>query len=166
MGQLQDAGNTTTLAHYLELLAGAGMVTGLQKYSGSVIRQRASSPKLQTMNTALISAQGTHTLESALLERDQWGRLVESSIGAHLINSLYGSDIQVWYWREGNNEVDYVLQRGDELVALEVKSGRLRDSMPGMAAFSRQYTPKRTLLIGDQGIRVEEFLQLNPEQLF
>jgi predicted AAA+ superfamily ATPase len=118
------------------------------------------------MNTALISAQGTNTLESALLQRDQWGRLVESSIGAHLINSLHGSDIQVWYWREGNNEVDYVLQRGDELVALEVKSGRLRDSMPGMAAFAKQYKPKRTLLVGNQGIRVDEFLQLNPEQLF
>ena len=87
-------------------------------------------------------------------------RLVESA------NSLYGSDIQLWYWREGNNEVDYVLQRGDELVAIEVKSGRLRDSMPGMAAFSKQYTARRTLLVGQQGLSVEEFLQLQPEQLF
>ncbi|MDD2500254.1 MAG: ATP-binding protein [Geobacter sp.] len=166
IGQLQDAGNTTTLAHYLDLLSGAGMVTGIQKYSGSMIRQRASSPKLQVMNTALISAQATNNLKTALLERDQWGRLVESAIGAHLINSLYGSEIQLWYWREGNNEVDYVLQRGDELVALEVKSGRLRDSMPGMAAFGKQYAPKRTFLVGQQGLSIEEFLQLAPEQLF
>lgn len=166
IGQLQDAGNTTTLAHYLELLAAAGMVTGIQKYSGSLIRQRASSPKLQVMNTALISAQGTGTLKTALLERDQWGRLVESAVGAHLINSLYGSELRLWYWREGNNEVDYVLQRGDELVAVEVKSGRLRDSMPGMAAFVKQYAPQRTLLVGQQGLSVAEFLQLQPEQLF
>lgn len=166
IGQLQDAGNTTTLAHYLELLAAAGMVTGIQKYSGSLIRQRASSPKLQVMNTALISAQGTGTLKTALLERDQWGRLVESAVGAHLINSLYGSELRLWYWREGNNEVDYVLQRGDELVAIEVKSGRLRDSMPGMAAFVKQYAPQRTLLVGQQGLSVAEFLQLQPEQLF
>lgn len=166
IGQLQDAGNTTTLAHYLELLSGAGMVTGIQKYSGSMIRQRASSPKLQAMNTALVSAQGTNNLKAALLERDQWGRLVESAIGAHLINSLSGSEIQVWYWREGNNEVDYVLQRGEELVAIEIKSGRLRDSMPGMAAFAKHYLPKRTLLVGQQGLPVGEFLQLHPEQLF
>lgn len=166
IGQLKDAGNTTTLAHYLELLSGAGMVTGLQKYSGSMIRQRASSPKLQAMNTALISSQGTNNYKSALLERDQWGRLVESAIGAHLINSLYGSEIQLWYWREGNNEVDYVLQRGDDLVTLEVKSGRLRDSMPGLTAFAKQYKTRRTLLVGDQGLRVDEFLQLHPEQLF
>ena len=58
VGQLQDVGDTTTLAHYLDLLAGAGMITGLQKYSGNAVRRRASSPKLQVLNTALMTAQG------------------------------------------------------------------------------------------------------------
>ena len=57
LGQLTDAGNTTTLAHYLELLSGAGLLTGLNKYSTQLIRQKGSSPKLHVMNTALMTAQ-------------------------------------------------------------------------------------------------------------
>lgn len=158
MGQLQDAGNTTTLAHYLELLAGAGMITGLAKFSGRKVRQRSSSPKLQVLNTALLAAHAAHDLAAAEQNRDYWGRIVESAIGSHILNSAAGEGIEVTYWREGNLEVDFVLQRGESLTAIEVKSGRRRDSLPGLAAFSKAYPKARPLLVGGQGMPLEEFL--------
>jgi predicted AAA+ superfamily ATPase len=157
LGQLHDAGNTTTLSHYLELLTGAGMVTGLSKYSGTKIRQRGSSPKLQVFNTALQSAYSTLPLERLLLEREAWGRLVESAVGTHILGSSAGTGIETLYWREGNHEVDFVLRRGDTVTGIEVKSGRSRQSLPGMAAFMREFPGHRSLLVGGQGIPLEEF---------
>jgi hypothetical protein len=158
LGQLTDAGNTTTLAHYLDLLQGAGMLAGLAKYARGQVRQRGSSPKLQVLNTALMSAQDTRSLAQARQDGDHWGRLVESCIGAHLFNSSFGTSISVTYWRERNHEVDFVLQEGKTTVAIEVKSGGRHTSLPGMEAFTRQFKPKRQLLVGGQGIALEEFL--------
>jgi hypothetical protein len=158
IGQLTDAGNTVTLAHYLELLQGAGMLAGLSKYSRGQVRQRGSSPKLQVLNTALMSAQDQRSLTEARQDGNYWGRLVESCIGAHLFNSSLGTDISVTYWRERNHEVDFVLQKGKTVVAIEVKSGGRRESLPGMEAFTRQFKPQRQLLVGGQGIALEEFL--------
>jgi predicted AAA+ superfamily ATPase len=158
LGQLTDAGNTVTLAHYLELLQGAGMVAGLAKYSHAPVRQRGSSPKLQVLNNALMSAQDQRSLPEASGDRDYWGRLVESVVGAHLFNSSFGTSISVTYWRERNQEVDFVLQQGKTVVAIEVKSGGRRDTLPGLAAFAQHFKPKRQLLVGGQGIPLEEFL--------
>lgn len=158
LGQLQDAGNTTTLAHYLELLGGAGLVAGLPKYSGSRVRQRGSSPKLLVLNSALKSATSGRSYADARRDADLWGRLVESAVGAHL---RAGAD-ELAYWREGNLEVDWVVSRGRESVAFEVTSGRRKDSLPGLAAFSAAHSPKRTLLVGGQGIPLEEFLLADP----
>jgi uncharacterized protein len=158
LGQLQDAGNTVTLAHYLELLEGAGMVMGLMKYSHGQVRQKGSSPKLQVLNTALMAAQGGKTFEEVRGSGDEWGRYVESSVGAHLVNTSAGTGLAVTYWRERNHEVDFVLQRGTECVAVEVKSGRRRESLPGMTAFTKHFSPKKTLLVGAQGIALKEFL--------
>jgi predicted AAA+ superfamily ATPase len=158
LGQLQDAGNTTTLAHYLDLLAGAGMVVGLQKYSAEVVRSRASSPKLQVLNTALSSATIELDPAEAKADPERWGRLVESAVGAHLANAAAVGDCHLFYWRERNREVDFVVQAGRQLVAIEVKSGRRRDALPGMAAFAAAYRPTRQLLVGGDGIPVAEFL--------
>ena len=158
LGQLTDAGNTVTLAHYLELLQGAGMLAGLAKYSHGQVRQRGSSPKLQVLNTALMSAQDQRSLPEARNDGDYWGRLVESAVGAHLFNSSFGRNISVTYWRERNQEVDFVLQQGKTVVAIEVKSGGRRESLPGLAAFAEKFKPKRQLLVGGQGIPLEEFL--------
>jgi predicted AAA+ superfamily ATPase len=158
LGQLTDAGNTTTLAHYLDLLQGAGMLTGLSKYSQGQVRQRASSPKLQVLNTALMTAQDQRSLAEARGEGDYWGRLVESAIGAHLCNSSFGTNITVTYWRERNEEVDFILTHGKTVVAIEVKSGGRRESLPGLKAFALQFKPKRQLLVGGQGIPLDEFL--------
>jgi predicted AAA+ superfamily ATPase len=158
LGQLHDAGNTVTLAHYLQLLQGAGMVAGLSKYSHGQVRQRGSSPKLQVLNTALMTAQVGRTFTEARQDGNHWGRLVESCVGAHLLNTSMGSDLEVTYWRDRNQEVDFVLRRGKHLVGLEVKSGRGKNSLPGMEAFARQFKPQRQLLVGGQGIPLEEFL--------
>ena len=158
LGQLTDAGNTVTLAHYLELLQGAGMVAGLSKYAHGLVRQRGSSPKLQVLNTALMTAQDSRTMAEARRDGDCWGRLVESCIGAHLLNTSFGTNIEVTYWRERNHEVDFVLRQGKTTVALEVKSGRRHESLAGMEAFARHFKPKRKLLVGGQGIPLEEFL--------
>ena len=158
LGQLQDAGNTTTLAHYLELLAGAGMLTGLQKFAGKQIKQRGTSPKLQVLNTALMTAQSHTSFEAAMTNREYWGRLAETAIGAHLVNGTIGTKAEVFYWRERGKEVDFVLRLGKTIVAIEVKSGRSKDTLAGMEAFSSIFKPQKKLLVGGSGISIEEFL--------
>lgn len=159
LGQLQDVGNTTTLAHYLDLLSGSGMLTGIPKFSGKKVLQRASSPKLQVLNTALMSAQSGQSFKLARSEPDFWGRLAESAVGAHLINTTAGTGAEVFYWRERSREVDFILRYGKKVTAIEVKSGRSRDILPGMEEFSRTFNPQKKLLVGGQGIPMEEFLQ-------
>lgn len=158
LGHLHDAGNTTTLAHYLELLAGAGMLTGLPKFSGRAVRTRGSSPKLQVLNTALLTAQAALAPDEARADPEFWGRLVESAVGAHLANAAACGVCELYYWREGIREVDFVLKRGRTLVALEVKSGRARQGHSGLAAFSKAFKPRRALLVGGDGVPLEEFL--------
>lgn len=159
LGQLQDAGNTTTLAHYLELLSGAGMLTGIPKFAGKRILQRASSPKFQVLNTALMSVQSNRSFKAARTDLDFWGRLVESAIGAHLLNSTAGTGIEVFYWRERSREVDFILRHGDRVTAIEVKSGGSKTVLPGIGDFSRAFAPQRKLLVGGQGIPIEDFLK-------
>jgi len=163
LGQLQDAGNTTTLAHYLELLAGSGMVTGLQKFSGARIRQRGSSPKLLVLNTGLMTAPSTRSFKQAREEPDFWGRLVETAIGAHLVNTSAGTNIEVFYWRDRNREVDFVLREGRKLTAVEVTSGHRKGALSGMEAFGEEFRPRRKLIVGGQGISIEEFLSMPAE---
>ncbi len=158
LGQLQDTANTTTLAHYLELLSGAGMITGIQKFAGQRVRQKGSSPKLLALNTALISAQSPHSFEEAQGNRACWGRLVESSAGAYLVNSASGSNIEVFYWREGSKEVDYILRRGKSITAIEIKSSRVRDNFSGMDSFNKTFNPKNKIIVGRQGIPLEKFM--------
>ena len=158
LGQLQDAGNTTTLAHYLDLLAGAGMVAGLQKFAGGEARQRGSSPKLQVLNTALMGAQSGLTLKEARADGAFWGRVVESAVGAHLANAAAADVCELFYWRDRNREVDFVVRVGRTVTAIEVKSGRAREALPGMEAFATAFKPTRRLLVGGDGIALEEFL--------
>ena len=157
VGQLQDAGNTTTLAHYLDLLGDAGMLTGLQKYSGSRVRQRGSSPKLLALDTGLISAMSTDSPAGARARPETWGRLVETAVGAHLVNTA-GRDVEVTWWRERDREVDFVLSGPGGVLAIEVASGRVKPSLPGLAAFAREVPSARPLLVGAQGLPLEELL--------
>lgn len=159
LGQLTDAGNTTTLAHYLDLLSGAGLVTGLSKYAVGPVRQRASSPKLQVMNTALMTALSQRTPEEAFADTAWCGRLVESAVGAYLLARSNDGQFAVRYWREGDREVDFVLEQRDAPVAIEVKS----DDTPigahrGLRAFGERYPQARLLTVGADGIPLEKFL--------
>jgi predicted AAA+ superfamily ATPase len=158
LGQLHDSGNTTTLAHYLELLAAAGMIAGLQKFAGAAARQRGSSPKLQVLNTALLGAQTGVTLRQARADAALWGRVVESAVGAHLANAAAAGACELFYWRDRNREVDFVVRRGKAVTAIEVKSGRAPGTLPGMEAFAAAFKPERQLLVGADGIALEEFL--------
>lgn len=159
LGQLQDAGNTVTLAHYLDLLAEAGMLTGLQKHAGHPARRRGSSPKLQVFNTALISAVCDALPADIRSDAEFRGRLVESAIGSHLVNAQAAGVCQVHYWRERGREVDFVVSDGRTLVAIEVKSGRRRDALPGLAAFGDAFRPRRRLLVGGDGMPIATFLE-------
>jgi hypothetical protein len=158
LGQLQDAGNTTTLAHYLHLLAEAGLFAGVPKFAGNAVRQRASSPKLVPFNTALVSAGFHRTFEALRADGEAWGRLVESAVGAHLLNEAASTPVEVFYWRDRAREVDFVLRLDDALVAIEVKSGRKKDYPYELDAFARAFQVRRALLVGPDGIPVEEFL--------
>lgn len=157
LGQLQDAGNTTTLAHYLGLLTASGMLTGLQKYFKTDVRQRASSPKFQVLNTALISSQFYQSLNETMNQRNVWGRLIECAVGAHLLNSIVGTSMKVLYWREGNREVDFIIQKDQHLMAIEVKSGKEKDNLPGLEVFDKYFHPKKKLLIGSGGLPLADF---------
>jgi len=165
LGQLQDAGNTTTLAHYLELLTGAGFLAGLAKFSGRAVRRRGSSPKFQVFDTALISAQSDLDFNQARSDGEFWGHLVESAIGAHLLNLSAEAGLGLFYWREGSREVDFVITRSRKIIAIEVKSGRSKGSVSGMAAFSKANSPSRKLLVGSGGIPVSEFLGWDQDSL-
>lgn len=160
IGQLQDAGNTTTLAHYLELLGAAGMLTGFSKFAGEAVRSRGSSPKLQVFDTALLSALSGYRFEEALADREYWGRLTESAVGAHLANAAAAGQCEVFYWRDRNREVDFVVRVGRRIIAIEVKSGRSPETLPGMQAFNEAFKPDRMLLVGGDGIAVQDFLRL------
>lgn len=167
LGQLSDVGNTTTLAYYLDLLRQSGLLAGLQKYSGSEIRKRASSPKLQVFNNALMASR--HPMDFTKAKKDDtfWGRLVESAVGTHLLNSVIGEDVSLGYWREKQNEVDFVLYNEYSAAAFEVKSGR-RTHGRGMDAFLKRYPESKVFSVsaesdgGSMTIPLEEFLFSNP----
>lgn len=159
LGQLQDAGNTTTLAHYVTLLAGAGLVAGLQKYAGDVARRRGSSPKLCVLNTALFTSRAGMAPERLRADPEVWGRLVESCVGAHLLNTAPADGVEVSWWREGVAEVDFVVHAGRRVTAIEVNSGF---SAPprGLVAFKRHFPNALALVVGagSGAIPLEDFL--------
>lgn len=163
MGQLQDVGNTTTLAHYLGLLDTAGLLAGLEKYAADVVRQRSSSPKFQVYNNALISAQRPEHFADVLHDPAAWGRMVESAIGAHLLNITNAKKYALNYWREGGSEVDFVVHKGKQCIAIEVKSNA-SSSGKGMQMFNDRFHPNKILLVGDGGIPVIQFLAMDPEE--
>jgi len=167
LGTLTDAGNTVTLAHYLELLGGAGMVTGVGKYSGSAVRRRASSPKLLALNTALMTAVARTSAARAKADSALWSRLVQTAVGAHLW--AHADPDELGWWREGNAEVDWVVRPGkllrgaDAPIAIEVRTGHPRASR-GTLAFTHAHRGARSLIVGAGGIPVEDFLGAHPRE--
>lgn len=165
LGQLQDAGNTTTLSHYLELLDSAGLLGGIPKFTPNKIRQRASSPKFQVHNTSLLSVQQAESFQAIRSQPSEWGRWVESAVGAHLLNSSLKEDFSLSYWRHRNDEVDFVIQKGTQVIGIEVKSSGAGSTL-GMKAFKDRFNPAKMLLISDSAISWKEFLTIDPASLF
>ncbi len=157
VGQLQDAGNTTTLARYLDLLANAGLIVGLPKYAAGAYQRRSSSPKINVLNTALMAVASGYTFDEAKVDRSYWGRLVESAVGAHLFNT--GTpEHRLHYWRENDYEVDFVLTRGRRIVAFEVKSGSRKSRIVGLERFAESFNVQTSMVVGEGGIPLSEFL--------
>lgn len=165
LGQLQDAGNTTTLSHYLQLLNSACLLGGLEKYSPIINRKRASSPKFQVYNNALLSALQDRTMEKITQDPKAWGRWVESAIGAHLINESLKSNLDLYYWRDRNDEVDFVLSYKNRIIGLEVKANLARGTK-GMSVFQDRFHVDKVMFIGQEGLPIEDFLKINPIELF
>lgn len=160
LGQLQDAGNTTTLSHYLKLLESAFLVTGLELFKRGKLKKRGSSPKLIIWNNALISAVTGVSFEEGISDFSWWGRLVENAVGAYLLNQLAGLPYTLYYWRHRGHEVDFVLETPRDLWAIEVKSGKAQKKQ-GLAKFCQLYPEAKPLLIGHGGLSFEDFF-LNP----
>lgn len=165
LGQLQDAGNTTTIAHYLQILDTAGLLSGLSKFYTEKIREKLSSPKWLVKNTALISALSPLFFNEVKLKFEKWGQVVESVMGVHLINHSDAGAYKVYYWRHKNEEVDFIIKKGQKLIAIEVKSGNTK-STNGMQSFKNKYNPHKVLLVGTSGLLWQEFLKFNPQDLF
>ncbi|QJW91035.1 ATP-binding protein [Spirosoma taeanense] len=165
LGQLQDAGNTTTLTHYTQLLDSAGLLSGLDKYTIDKARQRGSIPKWQVQNSALFSSFAPVTFEQVRSTPAEWGRWVETAVGAHLCRAARLGEVDLFYWRDGNDEVDFVIRRGRQIAGFEIKSGRSQKA-PGMAAFQRKTNADKVLLVGNSGIPWEEFLRTDVKLLF
>ena len=157
LGQLDDAGNTTTVAHYLDLLDGAGLLCGLQKHDPKLIREKASSPRLMVYDTSLMTATYGRYRDFLLTDPERKGHLVESAVGAFLLAQSKKQNFEVHWWREGSNEVDFVLAQGESVTAIEVKSGRMK-SLKGLTAFVNLVPHARTLVVGSSECPLEAFL--------
>ena len=157
LGQLGDAGNTVTLAHYLDLLGNAGMLTGLQNYSGNKVRMRKSSPRFMVFDTSLMTyAEGTNR-RLLLDNKVKRGHLVESAVGAYLLARSKIDDFEIYRWRDRDKEVDFVIRKGSKLTAIEVKSGRVRNSGGGLE-FKKLYPEALVLVVGDANHNLQDFL--------
>lgn len=157
LGQLQDAGNATTLVNYLEVLGESKLLIGLQKYAVDKSRKYRSIPKLQVFNNALLTVMTDGmTYEKAFTHPTLWGRWVESAVGCYLLDKADELEYQLYYWRENDEEVDFVIARGEHLVAIEVKSGR-RQSNTGLSTFRNMYHPRYSLVVGGQSMSLEQF---------
>lgn len=160
LGQLQDAGNVTTLAGYLNTLGEGRLLCGLQKYAQDEARKYNSVPKLMVYNTALLTAQTSTTFHKTFTMPALWGRWVESAVGAYLLNQADEYDYKLYYWRENNDEVDFVIEYSGQHIAIEVKSGR-RGANEGLKTFTNKFHPQQSFVVGTDGVPIEEFLTWN-----
>lgn len=165
LGQLTGVGNTTTLSQYQKLLDEAWLLSGIQKFSGSKIKSRSSSPKWLVYNTSLSSVYDDSYFKSIKNDQVKWGRKVEQAVGTHLINSARVNNFQIFYWREVNDEVDFIIQRGKKIIPIEVKIGKIK-SQKGLKAFSNKYKTSEAILISDDAVQWQEFLGIDVMDLF
>lgn len=165
LGSLQDAGNSVTLAGYINLLNECGLLCAIQKFSIDRARRRASIPKLQVYNNALKMVYNQLDFENSLLNRAIWGRIFESGIGAYLVSQAFVNRFEVFYWRERDNEVDFILRKNGSVIAIEVKSNAQKKTAR-LEKFKEMFKPKAAFIVGDGGISAEDFLTMDFKKLF
>ncbi len=165
LGQLSDAGNTTTLTHYQDLLNQVWFISGLQKFSGSKVSVRSSAPKWTAYNTLLLSVYSGEDFNTSSSNPEVWGRRVEQAAGAYLLNQSRLHNFNLFYWRDGNNEVDFVIQKNKKIITIEVKTGKV-NFHTGLEEFRTKYKPLKSLLISDESLSWKEFLKLEIIDLF
>ncbi len=164
MGQLQDVGNVTTLAGYLEILQESELLTTLHKYAIDNARKYNSIPKYQVYNNALMTAYKGTTFEKIRTNPQSWGRWVESAVGAHLLSMAKELDYKVYYWRDGSDEVDFIVENFEKRIAIEVKSGKKKDSQ-GYLKFIKTFKPEMSLIVGSESLTIEDFLKSDLEEI-
>lgn len=158
LGQLDDRGNAATIAHYISLLSKAGLLSGLQKYDSKLLREKASSPRLMVHDTALMVAEFGRKRNAFLTDPSLKGHLIESAVGAYLINRSIIEGFTVYWWREGNDEVDFVIADKSAVTAIEVKSGRVK-STSGMTKFLVENPNAHSIVVGSADCSIEAFLR-------
>ena len=127
LGQLQESGNVDLVKHYLKLYEQAFLIYTLEKFSTNKLQKKGSSPKLMPRAPVFLNLFG-------LTDR---GRKFELVVGLHLIQKYK----EVYYWKDGKYEVDFVVVHNNKLIAVEVKSGRKRDSK-SLVKFQEQFNAK------------------------
>lgn len=158
LSSLAMKGHPNTVASYLDLLENAGLVVSLRRHARDPNRRIESHPKVNVLNTALMTAMSGYTFDEARNDRTFWGHLVETAVGAHLYNTG-APEARLRYWRDRDgHEVDFVLERGPNLVGCEVKSGPRARPVPGLHEFQRRFPSARPLVVGEGGVPLAEFL--------
>lgn len=149
LGTLQDAGNTTTIASYLHLLSKAFLLAPLERWSGARIRQRGSIPKILIFDNGLISSMSGLKFRNAIKNKSTWGRLIENAVGAQLYFLTQKIGGELFYWRDRDDEIDYVLRVGDKVKIIEIKSGTFNQGIPAFTAFKKKYKKCDQIIISN-----------------
>jgi hypothetical protein len=167
LGQLQEAGNASTILSYLKLLDAAMLLKPLERFSGNRIRQKISSPKLILLNNALINASFSRKFDEIKKNDSQWGRLVENAVGAALVNNNAGKAVEIFYWRDRDHEIDFILRQGEEVLGIEVKAGERRNS-EGREPFLKKFPASKviTTCVGGGDIPAEALVSMPAEKIF
>lgn len=158
LGQLDDRGNTETVSHYLDLIAHAGLLSGLKKYDEKPLRAKTSSPRLMVHDTSLMTAATEEDWESLVSDPARRGHLVESAVGAYLIARSQSERFSVHWWRERDAEVDFVVAKGHRRTAIEVKGGRAHGAALGLGKFLERFPGSSGLVVGSESCPLESFL--------
>lgn len=163
-----NSGTVPTIKNYLDILNKSMIVQPLQNYSPSRVKEKQSVPKMQVFNNAFRNRFGTFSFDEARVDPAERGRLVESAVGAHLANRAMTDDYELFYWRnERRQECDYVLRKGQALVAIEVKSGSV-DKTVGFEKFKEQFADKVTaaFIVGPHALPLDDFFIMDLKSLF
>lgn len=157
LGQLDDRGNTDVIAHYLDLLSHAGLMSGLKKYDEKALVVKTSSPRLLVHDTSLMTASLGNDADRVMSDTALRGHLVETAVGAYLLARSQREGFDLRWWRDRGAEVDFVVTSGRRRTAIEVKSGRVKGTK-GLGEFVQRYPGTYALIVGSEEFPLEDFL--------